>query len=197
MNRILWNKIQYVIYSPFVWVSLLLKGIKTNGSSYWNGFPSIDKNKESSFFIGTGCRFVSKHTGNRLGIFHPCMLTTAKGAKLRIGSNCSFSGVSIWCFDSITLEKNVRVGANVTIMDGDAHQDDPRVGRNKPITIENNVWIGSNVIVLKGVTIGRNSLIGAGSVVVKSIPANVIAAGNPCKVIRELDESIIKIMDNK
>lgn len=195
MNRIVWNKFLYAVYTPFVRVTLLLKGIEFNGRSYWNGFPSIDKNRGSSISIGTGCKFVSRHTGNRLGIYHPCMLTTARGAKLRIGEHCGFSGVAIWCFDKIEIGNHVRVGANVLIMDGDAHQDDPRAGKNKPVLIEDNVWIGSNVIVLKGVTIGRNSLIGAGSVVVKSIPANVIAAGNPCKVIRELDESIIKIMN--
>lgn len=91
----------------------------------------------------------------------------------------------------------MRVGANVTIMDGDAHQDDPRAGKNVPIVIEDNVWIGANATILKGVTIGRNSLIGAGSVVVKSIPENVIAAGNPCRVIKSLDnETINKLKKN-
>lgn len=56
----------------------------------------------------------------------------------------------------------------------------------KPITIEDNVWIGGHVTVLPGVTIGRGSVIGAGSVVVKDIPQGVLAAGNPCKVIRKL-----------
>lgn len=55
-----------------------------------------------------------------------------------------------------------------------------------PITIGNNVWLGGGVIVCPGVTIGDNTTIGAGSVVTKSIPANVVAAGNPCRVIREL-----------
>lgn len=89
------------------------------------------------------------------------------------------------------------MGANVTIMDSDQHTDDPRAGKDKPVRIEDNVWIGGGVTILKGVTIGRNSLIGAGSVVVKSIPENVIAAGNPCKVIRPLDEDTIKKLENK
>lgn len=59
----------------------------------------------------------------------------------------------------------------------------------KPITIEENVWIGGNVTVLGGVTIGSGSVIGAGSVVTKDIPAGVIAAGNPCKVIKEITEA--------
>jgi maltose O-acetyltransferase len=57
-----------------------------------------------------------------------------------------------------------------------------------PITIGNNVWIGGNVVITPGVTIGDNTVIGAGSVVTKDIPANVVAAGNPCRVIREITE---------
>ncbi len=56
----------------------------------------------------------------------------------------------------------------------------------KPIKVGNNVWIGGNVIVLPGVTIGDNTVIGAGSVVNKDIPSNVVAVGNPCKVIKQL-----------
>ena len=55
-----------------------------------------------------------------------------------------------------------------------------------PIKVGNNVWIGGNVVVLSGVTIGDNCTIGAGSVVVKDIPANTVAVGNPCRVIKEL-----------
>lgn len=56
----------------------------------------------------------------------------------------------------------------------------------KPITVGNNVWIGGNVVVLAGVRIGNNTVIGAGSVVTKDIPDNVVAVGNPCKVLKEI-----------
>lgn len=58
----------------------------------------------------------------------------------------------------------------------------------RPITVGNNVWFGGNVTVLPGITIGDNSIIGAGSVVTRNVPANVVAAGNPCRVIRPVDE---------
>ena len=58
----------------------------------------------------------------------------------------------------------------------------------RPISIGNNVWLGANVVVLPGVTIGDNSIIGAGSIVTKDMPGNIIAAGNPCKVIREITD---------
>ena len=57
----------------------------------------------------------------------------------------------------------------------------------RPITVGNNVWFGGNVVVLPGVTIGDNSIIGAGSVVTKDIPSNVVAVGNPCKPVREIN----------
>lgn len=57
-----------------------------------------------------------------------------------------------------------------------------------PITVGNNVWIGGNVVVLPGVTIGDNVVIGAGSVVTKNIPSNVVAVGNPCRVLREITD---------
>ena len=55
----------------------------------------------------------------------------------------------------------------------------------KPVSIGSNVWIGGNCVVLPGVSIGDNSIIGAGSVVTKDIPSNVVAVGNPCEVIKE------------
>ena len=80
----------------------------------------------------------------------------------------------------------VRCSDNASIDGSVWHPNDPRCGEPAPVIIEDNVWLGLNVIVLKGVTIGKNSVIGAGSVVTRNIPANVIAAGNPCRVIKDL-----------
>ena len=90
----------------------------------------------------------------------------------------------------ITIGDNVMFGPNVQLYT--AYH--PLVARERlkgpelaaPITIEDNCWLGGGVIVCQNVTIGANTTIGAGSVVVKDVPANVFAAGNPCKVIREL-----------
>lgn len=112
--------------------------------------------------------------------------TITRKGRISIGDNCGFSGTVIASALSITIGNNVRCGANTLITDTDWHQDDPRTGKDAPVIIEDNVWLGYGVKVLKGVTIGQGTLIGAGSIVTKSIPANVIAAGNPCKVIREL-----------
>lgn len=91
----------------------------------------------------------------------------------------------------ITFGDDVLIGPDCTFVTA-AHPTDPerrKAGYQifKPITVGNNVWFGAGVTVCPGVTIGDHCVIGAGSVVVKDIPANSVAAGNPCKVIREAE----------
>jgi acetyltransferase-like isoleucine patch superfamily enzyme len=112
--------------------------------------------------------------------------TMTAEAQVQIGSDCGFSGTVIAAFKSIVFGRNVIFGANTLITDSDWHPEDRRSGVPAPVLIGSNVWLGVNVIVLKGVTIGENSIIGAASVVTRDIPVNVIAAGTPCKVIRPL-----------
>lgn len=139
----------------------------------------------TSVKIGARCVFNSSHRSNLIGIYSPCMLSTIKeGAAIEIGSGCGLSGTVIGCARYIKLGNNVRCGANTMITDTDWHTDDPRTGEDMPVIIDDNVWLGYGVKVLKGVHIGENTLIGACSVVTKDIPANVIAAGNPCKIIK-------------
>ena len=113
--------------------------------------------------------------------------TISRTAKITIGNNCGFSGTIIGSAINIQLGNNVRCGANTLITDSDWHSDDVRTGEDSPVVIGDNVWLGYGVKVLKGVHIGNNSVIGAGSMVTKDIPSNVIAAGNPCKVIRNIE----------
>lgn len=90
----------------------------------------------------------------------------------------------------VSIGDNVMFGPHVMISTA-THPIDPitrqTTGYGAPIQIGNNVWLGGNVSVLPGVTIGDNCVIGAGSVVNKSIPANCVAAGNPCKVIKPIN----------
>lgn len=198
MRHVTLCKIIYGIYSIPTTILLRCKGVKTGGFVFSAGLLYLAKEKGSEVVIGEKCRFMNLSIGNLIGLSHRCIIATgSKCAKLIIGNNCSFSGVSIWCFEKISIGKRVRVGANVLIMDGDAHQDDPRAGANAPIVIEDNVWIGGNTIVLKGVTIGKNSVIGAGSIVTHNIPENVVAAGNPCKVIKPLSEDVIRKLEEQ
>ena len=92
----------------------------------------------------------------------------------------------------IYIGDKVMIGPNVTIATAN-HPIDPELRYralqyNKDVYIGDNVWIGAGVIIVPGVHIGKNSVIGAGSVVTKNIPDGVVAAGNPCRVIREISE---------
>lgn len=92
----------------------------------------------------------------------------------------------------IFVGDSVMFGPNVTVATA-GHPIDPalrlKVGQfNIPVRIGNNVWIGANSVILPGITIGDNSVIGAGSIVTKDIPENAVAVGNPCRVLRPISE---------
>lgn len=161
-------------------------GIKTSKGIVFYGLTKFKKGSKNLISIGEKCTFRSSPTSNLIGINKKCIISSIgrNESELIIGDNCGFSGTVIGCFKKIKIGNNVRCGANTLITDSDWHLDDKRSAAPKEIVIEDGVWLGVNVIVLKGVTIGENSVIGAGSVVSKSIPKNVIAAGNPCKVIK-------------
>jgi len=137
----------------------------------------------STIRIGRNCRFNSSSRWNVRGLNHACILQTGQvGASIKIGNNCGFSGVSIVADKEVVIGDNVSVGANSLIGDRDDHPE-RLYTMPKAIHIEKNVFIGMNCMIMKGVTIGENSVIGAGSIVTKDIPANCVAVGNPCKVI--------------
>lgn len=142
----------------------------------------------SNIIIGNHCTFNSSSRFNYRGLNHRCILqTAAENAIISIGDYCGFSGVSIIAAKEVVIGNHVMVGANTGIADWDDHSD--RIKTIPiPVHIEDNVFIGMDCTILKGVTIGKNSIIGAGSIVTKDIPANVITVGNPCKVIRKIQD---------
>mgnify|MGYP000846020830 FL=1 len=114
------------------------------------------------------------------------------GKNLFVNYNCVILDVA-----QVTIGDNVQIAPNVAIYTA-GHPVHP-VSRNSryeygiPVVVGNNVWIGGNVVICPGVTIGDNAVIGAGSVVTKDIPADSIAAGNPCRVIRSITEADKKL----
>ncbi|OOP55435.1 MAG: hypothetical protein AYP45_14800 [Candidatus Brocadia carolinensis] len=146
----------------------------------------------SGIAMDNRCSFRSDNSSNMIGVNRRCMLSThSQHAVISIGNNCGFSGTVIGAMEKIEIGNDVLCGANTLITDFDCHGILPHErktspGDSKPISIGNNVFIGYGTGVLKGVSIGDNSVIDANSVVTKNIPANVIAGGNPCKVIKEL-----------
>lgn len=162
-------------------------GVKLGKGSKFRGYAIFRTLPNSQIIIGKHVEFNSSHRSNLIGVYSPCMLSTIKrGAQITIGNDCGFSGTIIGSAIRVTLGNNVRCGANTLITDTDWHSGDNRIGEDAPVVIHDNVWLGYGVKVMKGVTIGENSLIGAGSIVTSDIPANVVAAGIPCKVIRKI-----------
>jgi len=160
-------------------------------------------NKTAVPLRGDGCGTLRIGRNNHFG-FRPAfrlgsgeILLQARDAKavIEIGDGNWFNNnVSLVANERIVVGNGCQIGDLVAIYDCDFHELDPKnrirsAGPSAPVVIGNNVWLGSRVMVLKGVTIGDNSVVGAMSVVTKSIPANCVAAGNPARVIRSLEDS--------
>ncbi len=113
------------------------------------------------------------------------------GCNTHLGKNV-YANFNLTLVDDthVYIGDSVMIGPNVTITAA-GHPIDPDLRRqvmqyNFPVRIEENVWIGAGAILLPGVTVGKNSVIGAGSVVTRDIPPNVVALGTPCRVLREI-----------
>ncbi len=158
------------------------------------GVPIIQKHRKSTMSFGAGLGLRSLTRSNPLGPNHPVILCTwSANSLLEIGLNFAMTGGALCAAEKIVIGNYVNVGANTTIIDTDFHPLDPELRRitpqaaeTSPVLIEDDVFIGMNCLILKGVTIGKNTVVGAGSVVTHDLPSNVIAAGNPAKVLREL-----------
>ena len=185
-----WRLWLYERYSTIIakfkfklWGIVYGEGIRTIGRII------VFRTPKSVIRIGNHCVFNSSSKLNFRGINHPCILQTGtKHARITIGDHVEMSGCSIVCNDSVIIGNNVLFGANCQIGDRDGHQD-RYASKPAPIIIEDGVWLGMNVTVLKGVTIGKDTIIGANSLVTKDIPANCIAAGSPCKVIKQREQN--------
>lgn len=158
----------------------------------YNQLPSADiEAKNSILYRLLGSR------GKQLWITPPFYVDY--GINIHFGNNCEVNMNCVFLDDNkISVGDNTLIAPSVQIYTAyhpvhykDRNVTDPNgnfsfcLGRTAPVTIGNNVWIGGGAIIMPGVEIGDNVVIGAGSVVTKSIPADSIAAGNPCKVIRQ------------
>ncbi len=166
-------------------------GVSIGSRCVFRGLPIIHRLPGSEITIGNGCTFNSSANAQQAGIKGPCILwTLSENARIWIGDNTGFSGTALNAQCEIRIGKNVRCGANTTITDTDAHTDDTRVSGPERVVIKDDVWLGMNTVVLKGVTVGEGTLVGANSLVTNSLPDRVVAAGTPARVIRGLDESL-------
>lgn len=181
---------------PMTRLIFALAGVKWGRGWKFYGVPILQKHRRSTLIIGDDLSLRSIPHSNALGPFHAVILSTRRpGAQLTIGCGFGMTGGTICAEQSITIGDHVWVGGNCTITDTDFHPLDlerrlshPLDGATAPVVIEDGVFIGMQSLILKGVRIGARSVIGAGSVVTRDIPPGVIAAGNPAKVIRPLQQ---------
>jgi acetyltransferase-like isoleucine patch superfamily enzyme len=148
---------------------------------------------------GNGCLHIGSRNcfgdeaGYRLGSGEISLYTANSTASITIGERNFFNNnISIGAAEKVVIGSDCLFGGMVSISDCDFHDLRPKMrhssqGLKGPVVIEDNVWIGFGTVILKGVTIGTNSVVGAMSLVTKSIPANCISAGNPARVIRTLE----------
>lgn len=188
MRKILKGMALYGLYLKAKWK--YRKQIQFNGYCvfYAHSGSAINIDKKG------GVVFNSTTTSNLVGISQPTIISCRDGGVIDIGSGVGVSGSTIYALSQITLGDNVIIGSGCKIIDNDFHSLEPQKRINQkdcdikraPITIGNNSFIGMNSIILKGTIIGCNCIVGAGSVVHGTFPDNVIIAGNPAKIIKEI-----------
>lgn len=180
-------------------------GLPFNPSWSIKGFPVIIRRKwydklvrqkyGGTLNIGRKFRCNNTVASNTIGLIQPCVFNIVEdGSEIRIGNNVGISGSTINAARLIEIEDNVLIGSGCIITDTDSHPleykarvaDDMSLTNVAPIKICEGAFIGARSIIMKGVTVGKHSIVGAGSVVTKSVPDNAIVCGNPAKVVKYL-----------
>jgi acetyltransferase-like isoleucine patch superfamily enzyme len=173
------------------------EGVSVGQNVRFRGRPIIARKPGSQISIGARTVCISDGRYTALGVRGPTVLRTLTStAEIRIGEDVGLSGVAICSAAAVTIDDGSLLGADVMIFDNDFHPidhldrryaelDDP--SHFLPVVIEQNVFVGTRSIICKGVRIGKNSVIGAGSVVTNSVPENCVYAGSPARFIRSLN----------
>ena len=161
---------------------VLEKGARLNFGFFTHIFS---KRRNSKLILEEDASFVL--TGKAM-IQSGAMIFLGRGKTLKIGRSTFTSNIKILAHDDITIGDNCIFGWECQIFSGDGHpiyQEESIINKDVPVVIEDNVWVGSRALILKGVRVGKGSIVAAGAVVTKDVPPNCIVAGNPAKVVKE------------
>ena len=162
----------------------------------FEGILTIRSSKRNSITIGKNVQIRSGKAYNIIGGDTRLILRTIDDGQIRIGNGVGISNSAVVSANSITIEDDVFIGGSCAIYDTDFHSSeyDQRINqgdkniKSAPVIIKKGAFIGSRCIILKGVTVGEEAIIGAGSVVTKDIPDGEIWAGNPAIYIKKVNK---------
>lgn len=181
-----------------LYINYMLLKIKYYKTVDFQGFTVVYHDRKSCIRLINDnpkrkIEFQSDDFSNMLGVSQKCIVVARHGGKIEIGEATAMSGTTVYAMQEIIIGKNVNIGVNCKIIDNDFHPlraelrepYDPDTIAKKAVFIDDDCFIGANSIILKGTRLGKNCVVGAGSVVHGSWPDNSIIAGNPAKFIRE------------
>lgn len=160
------------------------------------GSPLIENGMEGKILFGENLNMNNSQMSSLIGYRTPCIFRTYKGSIL-VGDNVGMTQTTLVAIGAdVIIGDNVKLGRGVKVFTTDFHSKnylvrrDARLDMEKRkcanVILEEDCFVGSDTIILKGVTVGARSIIGAGSVVVKDVPPDCLAAGNPCRVISDI-----------
>lgn len=189
------NEARRILAYPYHRCAFAYHGVSWGRGWRVLGMPIIQRHRASDIVLGDGLSLRSWPRTNPLVPHHPVVFATRKpGAVIEVGDDCGFSGTVLVADERITVGEWVQIGSNVTVADTDFHplrpevrREDFNAGTAAPIVIEDDVFVGMNSLILKGVTVGTGSVVGAGSVVSQDVPPGTVVAGNPATVVAELE----------
>ncbi|QHT65472.1 acyltransferase [Rhodocytophaga rosea] len=196
--KFLYFKLAGFISWIITWIKFKLNGVYFSPEFISGGVPIIKVELTGRFTIGKKFKINNGKYHNMIGRQQPCYFLVGKNGVLKIGNNVGISSSAIVCHHKVEISDDVKIGGNVVIYDTDFHSLNymernatPEIYDNiktAPVIIKEGAFIitGAHSIILKGVSIGKNSIVGAGSVVTKSIPDNQVWAGNPARFIKSI-----------
>lgn len=187
------RKSAILFYTFINQAKLRLMGAKLGKNIIFSGFINLVLHWTAQLKIGDNCRINSGFLINPVGGYRKTGLYIGRDAILNIGASVGISNVTIVCLKRIEIQDKVYIGGGSEVYDTDFHSlDDALRGTQfdkpamAPVVLEEGCFVGGHSIILKGVRVGRGAVIGAGSVVTKSVPAFEVWAGNPARFIRNL-----------